>query len=82
MAKRVRAETRVVQAPEPRMLAGSLPLNRVLSVVLKPGEDVEWVWMSLPDGGNYVSGYRIIKARRRSVGWESTLREAPLDGAL
>lgn len=66
MAKRVRSGIRIVQAPEPRMLAGSLPPNRVLSVMLKSGEDVEWVWMSLPDGGSYVSGYRIIKTRRRS----------------
>lgn len=64
MAKRNRARTRVVLAPEPRLMAGQLPPHCVLSVELKPGEEVEWLWTSLAQGASYVSGYRIIKGRR------------------
>ncbi|MEM8546044.1 MAG: hypothetical protein AAGF66_18865 [Cyanobacteria bacterium P01_H01_bin.119] len=39
----------------------SLPTNRVLSVELAAGEDVEWVWSSLPDGTRYVSGYTVLQ---------------------
>lgn len=63
MAKRVRGKSRVVLAPEPELMAGQLAPNRVLSVKLKPGEDVEWLWTSIA-GGRYVSGYRIVRARR------------------
>ena len=58
------------------MLVGSPPLNRVLSVVLKVGEDIEWVWMSLPGGGSYVSGYRIVKLIQMNA-----LRDLPLEVA-
>ena len=58
MAKSVRGGSRVVLAPEPDLMAGQLAPNRVLSVKLKPGEEVEWLWTSLP-GGRYVSGYQI-----------------------
>lgn len=63
MAKRVYGKSRVVLAPEPRLMAGQLAPNRVLSVRLKPGEDVEWLWSLLPFGGRYVGGYRIVKLR-------------------
>ena len=63
MAKRVRSGVRVVQAPEPQMMSSLPPANCVLSVALRPGEDVEWIWTAHCDGGNYVSGYRIISAR-------------------
>ena len=56
------AESRVVQAPGPTLTASTaLPLNRVTSVVLQPGEDVVWTWTSTPDGGSYVSGYTIVE---------------------
>jgi hypothetical protein len=60
MNRRARGKSRVVQAPAPELIAGQLAPNRVFSVNLKPGEDVEWVWTALP-GGRYVSGYRILK---------------------
>ena len=60
MAKRERGKGSVVFAPEPEMAAGQFAPNRVVSVTLKPREDVEWVWASVP-GGRYVSGYRIIQ---------------------
>lgn len=63
MAKHARSKSRVVPAPEPQLMAGQLAPNRVLSVRLKPGENVEWLWTLLPLGGRYVSGYRIVKLR-------------------
>jgi len=35
----------------------------VLSVALKPNEDVEWVCTSTPDGATYVSAYRIVNRK-------------------
>ena len=61
MAKSVRRGCKVVLAPEPELMAGQLAPNRVLSVKLKPGEEVAWLWTSIP-GGRYVSGYQIVKA--------------------
>jgi hypothetical protein len=63
MAKHARGKSRVVLAPEPELMTGQLAPNRVLSVKLKPGEEVEWLWTSIP-GGRYVSGYRIVGTRR------------------
>ena len=63
MARKERGRDKVVFAPEPEMAAGQFAPNRVVSATLKPHEDVEWVWTSV-SGGRYVSGYRIIKARR------------------
>ncbi len=62
MAKTERTrKTRVVAVPPPQLpSSGLLPANRVLSVVLQAGEDVEWTWTSLPNGGSYVSGYAIV----------------------
>ena len=54
---------RVVWAPAPTASA-LLPSNRVVSVILQPGEEVAWVWTSTSDGGSYVSGYTIIKSDR------------------
>jgi hypothetical protein len=62
MVKRERGRSRVVLAPEPDLAAGQLAPNRVLSVKLKPGEEVEWLWTSI-SGGRYVSGYQIVKPR-------------------
>ena len=64
MTKRVRVKSRVVSAPESELMAGQLLPNRVLCVKLKPGEDVEWLWTVLPQGGRYVSGYQILKDSR------------------
>jgi hypothetical protein len=52
---------RVVPAPEPTVSCAYLP-NRVVSVLLRPGEEVRWIWTSGPDG-QYVSGYAIMKVR-------------------
>ena len=38
--------------------------NRIVSVVLRPRERVQWDWTVLPDGRRYVSGYRILPAWR------------------
>jgi len=35
--------------------------NRVQSVILADDEDVSWIWTSLPNGTQYVSGYTIVK---------------------
>ena len=43
MAKHVRGRSRVVLAPEPDLMAGQLAPNRVLSVKLKPGEEVDQI---------------------------------------
>jgi hypothetical protein len=52
---------RVVQAPAPTLSPfAPLPPNCVISVDLRPAEDVEWIWTSGPNGGSYVSGYTII----------------------
>src|SRR5436190_13593300 len=56
---------RIVQAPQPLLASGALPLNRVTSVALKRGEDVVWSWTSTPDGGSYVSGYTIVQTRSK-----------------
>lgn len=64
------ASPRVLQAPAPNVPAGTpLPPNRLVSVIVRPGEHVEWVWTSAPDGGSYVSGYTIkaVRAPRRRV---------------
>jgi len=54
----------VVAAPAPLGLASTAcPLNRVLSVVLAPEEDVRWIWTSTPEGVSYVSGYAIVQAQ-------------------
>jgi hypothetical protein len=55
-------QKKIVVAPQPSLVSpSSLPSSRVISVELENDEDVEWVWMSLPDGTQYVSGYTIIK---------------------
>jgi len=84
MAKHARGKSRVVPAPEPELMAGQLAPNRVLSVRLKPGEDVEWLWTLLPLGGRYVGGYRIVKGKVRgfSVMRVSALHDVPMEVAL
>jgi hypothetical protein len=62
MPRKRRQKSRVVLAPEPTVPSACLP-NRVVSVVLRPGEQVRWTWTSGPQG-QYVSGYTIIKRRR------------------
>jgi hypothetical protein len=62
MARKRAQKLRVVPAPEPTVSSAVLP-NRVVSVVLRPGEQVRWIWTSHPDG-QYVSGYTISKTRR------------------
>ena len=53
--------SRVVTPPEPN--DPSVP-NRVVSVTLAPGERVQWIRSSTPDGREYVSGYTILPAWR------------------
>lgn len=68
-AKPSRPVTRVVVAPTPNFPPGTpLPANRVGTVVLRPDEEVEWLWTARPDGAKYVSAYRIHRtAARRTV---------------
>jgi hypothetical protein len=55
---------RVVRVPAPILSAGApLPPNHVVSVVLQPGERVEWTWTRDANGGSYVSGYAIKPAQ-------------------
>lgn len=56
---------RVVQAPTPYVPPSApLPPNSVVSVVLQPGERVEWTWTTDANGARFVSGYTIVRARR------------------
>jgi hypothetical protein len=73
MAKKRPRKARVVFAPEPTLSPACVP-NRVLSVVLRPGEQVRWIWTSGPEG-QYVSGYTITKTRALSP----RRRRPPLD---
>lgn len=38
----------------------TLPPNRVVSVVLQPGQAVRWIWSTSADGTSYVSGYTVV----------------------
>ena len=68
---------------EPKVWFISLKsLASVLSVRLKPGENVAWLWSLLPRGGRYVSGYRIAKLRGFSVMRESAMHDVPMEVAL
>jgi hypothetical protein len=62
MARNKPLPQRVVYAPLP---TGPGAQNHIVSVVLNPGERVEWEWTPLPMGGAFVSGYRIRWAWRR-----------------
>lgn len=42
MSRRALGKSRIVLAPEPELMAEQGAPNRVLSVKLKPGEEVEW----------------------------------------
>ncbi|HTF14442.1 MAG TPA: hypothetical protein VK643_07205 [Burkholderiales bacterium] len=54
---------RVVQAPAPVVPPSApLPPNCVASVVLQPGESVEWTWTTDANGVRYVSGYTVVRA--------------------
>jgi hypothetical protein len=58
---------RVVQAPAPFVPPSApLPPNCVVSVLLRPGESVEWTWTSDPNGARYVTGYTIVGPQRRT----------------
>ena len=59
---------RVVKAPAPFVPPSApLPPNCVVSVVLQPGESVEWTWTSDANGARYVSGYTIVRPRRPAM---------------
>jgi hypothetical protein len=56
---------RVVQAPTPFLPPSApLPPTCVVSVVLQPGEKIEWIWTIDANGTRYVSGYTISRPRR------------------
>ena len=56
---------RAVRAPAPFVPPSApLPPNCVVSVVLQPGESVEWTWTTDANGSSYVSGYTIVRPRR------------------
>jgi hypothetical protein len=54
---------RAVQAPAVPPSA-PLPPNCVVSVLLQPGESVEWTWTHDANGARYVTGYTIIGPQR------------------
>jgi hypothetical protein len=60
--------SRTITAPAPSFAGATLPPNRVLSVELKPDEEVEWTTTSTADGTTYVSGYTILKSENRGAG--------------
>ena len=67
---------RVVQAPAPFVPPSApLPPNRVVSVVLQPGESVEWTWTIDANSARYVSGYTITSHRRRTRSRTPTQRK-------
>jgi hypothetical protein len=54
--------SRWVYPPQPYLRPNqSLSASRVLSVLLAPGEKVNWIWSVTFEGIRYVSGYEIIK---------------------
>ena len=56
---------RRVNPPEPVLIPPQAPpANRVLSVLLRPGERVRWIWSVTPGGISYASGYEILKGGR------------------
>jgi hypothetical protein len=56
---------RVVQAPAPFVPPSApLPPTFVVSVLLQPGESVEWTWTHDANGARYVTGYTIIRPGR------------------
>jgi hypothetical protein len=67
MARKRPRESRVAMAPEPTVSCVAAP-NRVLSVVLREGEEVRWIWTYGPQG-QYVSGYTVIcnRAQRKRI---------------
>lgn len=71
MISATKTSGRTVTAPSPSSATANLPPNRVLSVTLGEGEEVEWLWTTTADGTRYVSGYRILPAtpdQTRSLG--------------
>jgi hypothetical protein len=75
--KRKVGRPRVVWAPAPALPAGApLPPNRVLSVVLQPGEEVLWTWSTDAKGGSYVSGYTIVKPSTLVVSRKSAAKRS------
>ena len=68
---------RAVQAPAPFVPPyAPLPPNCVVSVVLQPGESVEWTWTTDANGARYVSGYTIVRPRRLA----RSMRQDPTGG--
>jgi hypothetical protein len=56
---------RLEHAPAPYVPpSASLPPNCVVSVVLQPGECVEWTWTTSANGARYVTGYTIVRPRQ------------------
>ena len=51
-------EKRIVQAPNQ---GTPDPSGTVISVELRPDEDVIWHWTHHPDGSSTVTGYDIVK---------------------
>jgi len=55
---------RVVQSPAPFVPPSAPSPPNCVSVVLQPGESVEWTWTTDANGARYVSGYTIVRPRR------------------
>jgi hypothetical protein len=60
MKRKTNHLNRVSPPPNPHLSSQTLPANRVLSVLLRPGEEVQWIWSVNPRGVSYVSGYEIL----------------------
>lgn len=48
----------IVDAPPP---FPAMIQNGVLSVILEPDEEIEWIWSHYPDGRSVVTGYQLFE---------------------
>ena len=58
MAKQEKTAKRIVLAPSS---TGAMSTGEVLSVEIRPNEDVEWVWSHDRERGSSVTGFRIVQ---------------------
>jgi len=59
--------TQTVTAPLQTSVFETLQANKVVSVNLEVGEEVEWIWRFAPPGKNFVSGYTINKKSGQKI---------------
>jgi acyl dehydratase len=58
----IQSRVRRVAAPAPH---GPGAVNVIDSVNVGPDEDVEWIWTTTREGGEFVSGYRVVRQGER-----------------